>query len=656
MTPKELDDVLCIGLEEEIQAAKTKPSKKKNVHPSYVHEDNQDPLETSSILTAKTSPPPTNVVTLPTENERPCYRAYRSPFKVAGEYWRPGTYFHFAKEEKDDDDNLIVTLVDYWFLSWLSVLAIVRTASGNEHGYLIEYIAHGETDTRRLVLPQSALLGRADEAFKVLRSHGVTVLNKHLKTIRSYLDEQHLEFSAGKQDRFWTCTKTIGWYSRKSFLLPNEIIGEKAGICFNGNGEQALYGKAGAYKGWRDNVAALCTGNPYLVFALSSSFTGPLLKWLSIAGAGVHFFGDSSVGKTTAQYVGISSWASPAFMLPWRGTGNGLEGNAACRCDGFMALDDVQSADPKIVDTSVYMLINGMPKPRMNRDTSLKDSQVWRLFALSSGELAIETHVGSTTDHKAGQAMRLVDVSVKATHGLFDNLHNCANGKVFSELILRNCAKHYGHAAPMFVKMLIDRMPTLDLQTELDRLYQRFSDDLSAQEGRVARVFATVAMAGELATEWGIVPWTAGEAKNTALSIFRHWKEAQPRSAKSREHAQILKRVADFIDTHGDSRFSDIDWKQGIDRWGNEEKEPAIRERAGFFEDNGTGERVFLFTGSGLREAAHGFDFARVLRALEEADVFTDKGADEKAKRRRTPDGRNPKLYHIDPAKLDPKT
>jgi putative DNA primase/helicase len=599
------------------------------------------------------------VVTFPTEDERPCYRAYRYPFKVDGDtedkYWRPGIYYHFVHEEKDDDGNITQTLVDYWFISYLVVLAIVRTASGKEHGYLIEYVAHGEQTPRRLVLPQSLLLGRADEAFKILRSHGVTVLNKHLKTIRSYLDEQHLEFNAGKPEHFWTSTKTVGWYSEKSFLLPDEIIGEAAGVCFNGNGEGALYNKAGSYRGWRDYVAAPCKGNNYLVFALSSSFTGPLLKWLSITGAGVHFYGDSSVGKTTAQYVGIASWASPDFMIPWRATSNGLEGEAACRCDTFIALDDSHQADLKTLDNGLYMLINGMPKPRMNRDSSRKENQIWRVFALSSGERSLETHLGAAhIDHKAGQAVRVIDVCVKAAYGLFDDLHGCADGKLFSEKLTRDCAKYYGHAAPLFVKKLIAKMSSISLQTRLDTLYHEFGKDLSAQEGRVARVFACVALAGELATEWGIVPWVTGDAKKAALKIFEDWKEAQPSSAKSREHAQALKRVSDFIDTHGSSRFLDITWKPGIDRFGNMEKEPAVKDRAGYYEDVG-GSRMFLFTSAGLREAIQGLDFGRGLRALEEAGAFYIKGTEgEKAKKRDVPDGRDTKLYHIDPAKLDP--
>src|SRR5215472_15649443 len=167
----------------------TTPSNPKN--PGYVK-----PVQGQSSQSAQ-SP---DVVTFPSQSERPCYRAYKYPFKVdfdeQDRFYRPGIYHHFVHEGKDDDGDPTFTLIDYWFISWLQVLAIVRTSGGKEHGYLIEFIAHGEIDVRRLVLPQSSLLGRGDEAFKLLRSHGISVLNKHLKTIREYLDEQHLSFSA----------------------------------------------------------------------------------------------------------------------------------------------------------------------------------------------------------------------------------------------------------------------------------------------------------------------------------------------------------------------------------------------------------------------------------------------------------------------------
>jgi putative DNA primase/helicase len=626
-----------------------------HANPSYV----RPPPPPKSAQSQSAQPAQTVVVTFPTQSERPAYRAYKYPFKVDGDeqdrFYRPGIYYHFVDEGKDDDGNPIFTLVDYWFLSWLEVLAIVRTLDGTEHGYLIEYIPHGEKTERRLVLPQSSLLGRADDAFKLLRSHGVTVLNKHLKTARSYLDEQHLNFSSAKPEQFWRCTKTVGWHSDKSFLFPNVVIGEALGVCFSGNGYGAAYERSGTYLQWRDNVAALCVGNDYLLLSLSSALAGPLLKDLHIPGSGIHLFGDSTTGKSSALYVGISAWDSPAYMISWRTTTNGLEGHAACRCDTFLAIDESHQAEVKVLDNGVYAILNGIPKGRMNRDASLQGMQSWRIFALSSGERSLESHLGAAhIDHKAGQSVRMLDVPVHAQHGLFDNLHQYAGGRQFAEALVDNCAKYYGHAASRFIKSLINKRSTLDLQAGFTRIHQEFGNNLSAQESRVARVFTLVAMAGELAIEWDIVPWRTGDVTNAAIRVFGYWKNAQPSSAKSREHAQALKRVNDFIDTHGSSRFLDITWKAGIDRFGNVEKEPAVKDRAGYYEDVG-GSRIFLFTSAGLRQAIHGLDFGRALRALEEAGAFYIQGTGgEKAKKRNVPDGRDTKLYHIDPAKLSP--
>ena len=236
---------------------------------------------------------------------------------------------------------------------------------------------------------------------------------------------------------------------------------------------------------------------------------------------------------------------------------------------------------------------------------------------IASGERSLETHVSTTprTEHKAGQATRLVDVPVQGKYGLFDDLHGHANGKLFSEALLQGCQKHYGHAAPMFIKALIDKMPTLDLHARLNACYQKFGDTLTAQEGRVARTFACVALAGEMATEWKVLPWKQGEALAAACNIFDRWRKAQPQSATSREHAQILKKVADFIEKHGSSRFSGINWKPSVNLRGGEEKEPVIHNRAGYWEDKNN-NRMFLFNSAGLREATDPYDFRRVLKAL----------------------------------------
>jgi putative DNA primase/helicase len=223
--------------------------------------------------------------------------------------------------------------VDPRICSVLEVLAIVRTRSGGGHGYLIEFIPHGETRVRRKILSQAALLGRPEEALKALRDIGVSVLQKHAKLVRDYLDSQHLRFSAERPEDFWESVDLVGWHSPECFVLPSEIIGNQNGVWFNLCGEPAQYDKRGHLADWQQNVAALCVGNPYLLFAVSSSLSGPLLEPLNIQSIGNHLHGDSSTGKTTSLDVATSVWGPRDFRLTWSQTVNRLEEHAASRCD-----------------------------------------------------------------------------------------------------------------------------------------------------------------------------------------------------------------------------------------------------------------------------------------------------------------------------------
>jgi len=120
-------------------------------------------------------------------------------------------------------------------------------------------------------------------------------------------------------------------------------------------------------------------------------------------------------------------------------------------------------------------------------------------------------------------------------------------------------------------------------------------------------------MAGELATKYGITGWDRGEAEKAMAVCYEGWKELRGRGHA--EQMQIVERISDFIDTHGDSRFSAID--NGI----------LIRDRAGWYRDDSLGRRTYLFTSTGLREAAIGFDFSRVLEVLQAEGVLPGVGA-----------------------------
>lgn len=611
-----------------------------------------DPFGPASVTTE-----PLQQVEFPLISRRPCFCCYDHPFLVGSEYHKAGVYYHFITKEKTESGEEIEVLIDRWILSVLRVLHIVRTDSGDEHAYLVEYIPHGETQPRWTTLPQASLLGRGEEALKVLRDIGVTVLRRNVKYVLEYLDLEHLHFSnQTTPDDFWTSVRVVGWSPvGERFVLPHEIIGCETGVWFSGKPHAAQYTKKGDFKGWSNKVAAPCEGNSYLIVALSCAFAGPLLEPLNIPGLGIHYFGDSTTGKSTSLAVAASVWGPEKFMISWRTTINGLEIQAASRSSTLIPVDESHQVDPKVLDASVYMLLNGTSKARMNKDTSAREIEHWRACVLSSGERSIETHqAAAKIDHKVGQMVRIIDVQVvNGQYGLFSDIHGAKSGAEFSDMLREAASKHHGHAGPAFVSELITRYSKLRLPQLLAAVLSPFGDNLSAQDARVARSFALAALAGELAIEWGILPWEKGAVLTAALQIFNDWKSSQPQSAKSKEHAQILRDLSDFIDAHGNSRFLDINWSPPVTRNGVElDKDPLVRDQIGYFDDSND-SRIYLFTSGGLREATKGHDFKRVLLALEESGAFAKTSATQKSVPTRVPEGGIKHLYYIDPAKLN---
>ena len=106
---------------------------------------------------------------------------------------------------------------------------------------------------------------------------------------------------------------------------------------------------------------------------------------------------------------------------------------------------------------------------------------------------------------KAGQSVRLLDIPVSRKYGAWDNLHGMPTAAAFSDAVKRAAATHYGHAGRAFLERLTrdDR----DFCALLDRIKSLPAFALEGGEGqdkRAAGRFALLALAGEVATEYGI--------------------------------------------------------------------------------------------------------------------------------------------------------
>jgi putative DNA primase/helicase len=170
---------------------------------------------------------------------------------------------------------------------------------------------------------------------------------------------------------------------------------------------------------------------------------------------------------------------------------------------------------------------------------------------MSNGERSAATIMGVAKQKiKAGQEVRLVNIPVKRLYGAWDDLHGLTGdtaGAAFSDAIRKAAESNYGHAGRAFLEKLVE-----DKRDWPQALAQyRATEELGAQSGdgqdqRVAARFALIALAGEVATEYGMLPWPPGTAALAAATISR--ETYGERVGGNNEPQQIIDQVVAFID------------------------------------------------------------------------------------------------------------
>jgi putative DNA primase/helicase len=587
--------------------------------------------------------------TTPSLSERPCFRVFDEWIEHSPSKLRPGVWFFGIKQGKKAEDP--ATLTQQWVCSPLHIDAVTEDGQDNNFGRLLRF-KNTLGRWHEWAMPMELLRGLGDELRGELLAMGVEINPQSKILLGQYLQ------SVRPKARV-RCAMQVGWCGN-SFVLPDEVVGPGAsGVIFqSGARRQDEYTQAGTLAGWRSGIAARAPGNPLLVQTISASFAGPMLKRCVAEGGGMHFTGVSSIGKTAAIKAGCSTWGGDNFRRSWKATANGMEGAAAMSNDGLLALDEISECDPREVGAIVYALANGYGKQRATRTGGARPVTRWCCFVLSSGERSVATHMAEgRRQAKAGQSVRLLDVPVSGQFGAWDNLHGSPNGAAFSEALKQAAATHYGHSGRAFLEKLTRDTRNFCESLERIKALPAFSvEGGEGQDRRAAARFALMALAGELATEYGITGWKEGTAVAAAAEGLKAWRSL--RGPRNDERRQVLEAVSGFIERHGDSRFSSTDKEERYSPAGESlgpdpriGAEAIVRDRAGWWRD-GEGERVYLFTAEGMREALKGFDFNPALTALQEAGALP--AADKNGVRSTNPriGGRRVRVYTIHADKL----
>jgi putative DNA primase/helicase len=310
----------------------------------------------------------------------------------------------------------------------------------------------------------------------------------------------------------------------------------------------------------------------------------------------------------------------PGFVRSWRGTANAQESGAALVSDTVLCLDEIGVAEARDAAAAAYQLATGIGKGRSHRDGMLREPMTWRVLTLSTGEIAMAAKVSEDCTRRAyaGQAVRLLDVPADAGHGhgVFDGPVAEGDAGRLADAIKQPAITSYGTADPAFVRRLIGEDPAEvgALVSEMVDAFQtsRLPCDADGQVRRAAAQLGLIGAAGEVAREWGIVPWAEGEAMEAAARALADWIATRGGTEPAQVREAIL-QVRRFFEAHGEARFEPVE--------GGADARP-VPDRVGWRKGFGSERTWFVLPELWKAEVCAGFDAVATARVLAELGIL----------------------------------
>lgn len=529
---------------------------------------------------------------------------------------------HVFKWKQDEGDKK----KGYWWpiCSRIEILRQLRDDSGQ--GWSLELrILTGDGCTQTLIVPRAKL---ADQSATktILMDRGVVIQN--VQDVMAYL-------STAQHHTTHDLTHHVGW-TGVCYVLENRVYGHGADRIALHPDAPACPGRAveGTLAAWNAHIGRLGIGNSRLMAAILAALAGPLVRMVGMDSGGFHFYGASSSGKTTLLIAGASVLGPQQSILrTWRSTSNALEIVAASLNDSTLFLDEIGQVKADEVGEIVYMLANGQGKGRMTRTAQQARLLDWTLLFLSTGEISLEQTIGSSGQKiRAGMEIRLVSLPADAGagFGVFENLHEFPDSRALADHLRRAASENHGVANDAWLEFLSCQM----YQLGEAGFREMCRDSLAAHEAallptgadgqvvRVARRFALLALAGQLAAQAGIGGWSVDEVKAAMQRCLADWINHRGGTGPS-EEAQALHQVQAFFEEHGASAFQNL----GIEGIESSMVGPDARpvlHRAGYFSPDGDdGHGVFYVFPTAFRDrVCSGLNHVLVKRVLREKGVL----------------------------------
>ena len=423
----------------------------------------------------------------------------------------------------------------------LSVVALCRRPEDDDWGCLVD-VPRSSGGVNRVVVEADVLTGPPCGIAAALRSGGAEITT-----------DPASEALVAKLIRRWRVGRRValaracGWCGAGSYLTTG---GRSLGTVDTLMPELAsatvqAAASRGSFETWRVAVAAKAEGDPLAMLALCQAFAGPLLQPLGLASGGFHLCGGTAVARADLLRIATSVWGGPPLITPWRDAAPAAEALLATRRDSLLALEGLEDAAFADRTKLLRRLRGGSGGFRGSKPLR------WRGAILSTGTRPLRDPLARRDASQAADRDVLVDLPLPGLPNQAD--YSQLDGASPWGALADAATAHGGHAGPRFVEEMLTRLDkTAAMQSILDHFVRavRLPEGIrtEARTPLVLERFALAALAGTLATRWGITGWQRESAVHALASLANATLRAP---GDTLDEGASMQRLRSFLATAG---------------------------------------------------------------------------------------------------------
>jgi|TARA_R110000824_G_scaffold47475_1_gene135171 hypothetical protein len=345
-------------------------------------------------------------------------------------------------------------------------------------GEVISFALHLPRDgVREFVIPLTAVTSREDFR-KHMAMQGITSFGKDVDRLMAYtaawINELQRTTTASEAHQ------QFGWTDKNmnAFVLGDQLVTARDVEYNPPSGKTAGLIDFFKAEGTRERQLEVLdffnrSGLELQQFAVCMGFGSILMPLTGLNSFGVHLFGGTGVGKTTAMYGNTGIWGDPhALTLGQRDTPNSRMNRGEVMCNLPLNSDEMTNMKGGDVSEYSYQVAEGKQKNRMAGGGNIERvrGKPWQLMALSTGNMSFYEEMQRIKDDPKAEMQRVLEIRV-------DKNLKATLDKSKTDALFQDSKENYGHLAVGYIQYVINN------RDDLRELYNKVKSKIDAKAG-----------------------------------------------------------------------------------------------------------------------------------------------------------------------------